>query len=115
MFFGAVRNLLETECKRWREEMVRRMQAAGVYIRGNVFHRFRDTAVDWWLENGLSMTEVAAMLGDTVAVCETHYADLASNIASSAGVSSHRQDVFSYWRVGFTARGAGTLRFRAAA
>ena len=54
------------------------MKAAGVYIPGNLSHRFRDTAVDFWLGAGCSMTEVAAMLGDTVATTEHHYADLAS-------------------------------------
>jgi hypothetical protein len=35
-------------------------------------------AVDFWLGTGCSMTEIAAMLGDTVAIVEKHYADLAS-------------------------------------
>jgi len=54
------------------------MQDANVWIEGNVAHRFRDTAVDYWLGQGCSMTDVAAMLGDTVAVVERHYANLAS-------------------------------------
>ena len=54
------------------------MQGAKVWIKGNVAHRFRDAAVDYWLGNGASMTDVAAMLGDTVAVVERHYANLAS-------------------------------------
>ena len=63
----------------WHDDYLRPlMKDAGVWIKGNVAHRFRDTAVDFWLSEGASMTEVAAMLGDTVAVCEKHYADLAS-------------------------------------
>jgi integrase len=54
------------------------MQDAGLWIKGNVSHRFRDTAVDYWLGKGCNLTEIAAMLGDTVAVCERHYANLAS-------------------------------------
>ncbi len=62
----------------WQNELKRLMEDAGVWIKGNVSHRFRDTAVDFWLGAGCSMTEVAAMLGDTVAIVEKHYADLAS-------------------------------------
>jgi hypothetical protein len=54
------------------------MEDAGLWIKGNVSHRLRDTAVDFWLGKGCSMTEVAAMLGDTVAVTEKHYASLQS-------------------------------------
>lgn len=54
------------------------MKAAGLWIKGNLSHRFRDTAVDYWLEQGCSLTEVAAMLGSTVRTTERHYADLAS-------------------------------------
>jgi site-specific recombinase XerD len=62
----------------WQNDLRILMKAAGVYIPGNLSHRFRDTAVDFWLGAGCSMTEVAAMLGDTVATTEHHYADLAS-------------------------------------
>jgi hypothetical protein len=54
------------------------MRNTGVWIKGNLSHRFRDTAVDFWLGAGCSMTEIAAMLGDTVAIVEKHYADSAS-------------------------------------
>ncbi|MGA8605338.1 MAG: hypothetical protein WB616_00475 [Candidatus Sulfotelmatobacter sp.] len=67
-----------TATGQWQADLKQLMQDAGVWIRGNLSHRFRDTAVDFWLGEGCSMTEVAAMLGDTVAVCEKHYADLAS-------------------------------------
>lgn len=62
----------------WQDDLKQLMQDAGLWIRGNLSHRFRDTAVDFWLGSGCSMTEVASMLGDTVAVCEKHYADLVS-------------------------------------
>jgi site-specific recombinase XerD len=61
----------------WQRYMLRVMKDAGLWIPGNLFHRFRDTAVDFWLGKGCSMTEIAAMLGDTVAIVERHYADLA--------------------------------------
>jgi integrase len=63
---------------KWQDDLKQLMQDAGLWIRGNLSHRFRDTAVDFWLGAGCSMTEVASMLGDTVAVCERHYADLVS-------------------------------------
>ena len=62
----------------WQADLREVMQKAGIWIKGNLSHRFRDTAVDFWLGGGCDMTEVAAMLGDTVAVCERHYANLAS-------------------------------------
>jgi len=68
----------DSETKRLHTIMRDVMMTSKVYIKGDVFHRFRDTAVDFWLVAGWSMTEVAAALGDTLAVCERHYADLAS-------------------------------------
>lgn len=62
----------------WQHDLRLLMKSAGLWIKGNLSHRFRDTAVDFWLGAGCSMTEVAAMLGDTVAIVEKHYADLAS-------------------------------------
>ena len=61
----------------WHADLRQVMEDAGVWIKGNLSHRFRDTAVDF-SGAGCSMTEVAAMLGDTVAIVEKHYADLAS-------------------------------------
>ena len=67
-----------SEVTTWQDDIRLLMQNAGVWIEGNTTHRFRDTAADFWLGQGCSMTEIAAMLGDTVAVCERHYANLAS-------------------------------------
>jgi integrase len=67
-----------SEVTTWQDDLRLLMQNAGLWIEGNVSHRFRDTAVDFWLGQGCSLTEIAAMLGDTVAVCERHYANLAS-------------------------------------
>jgi integrase len=76
--FWSGRGAVTSTTGMWQEDLKTLMQDAGLWIRGNLSHRFRDTAVDFWLGEGCSMTEVAAMLGDTVAVCEKHYADLAS-------------------------------------
>jgi len=54
------------------------MQDAGLWIKGNLSHRFRDTAVDFWLGQGCDMTTIAGLLGDTTRTVERHYADLAS-------------------------------------
>jgi integrase len=62
----------------WQKDLKELMQSCGLWIKGNLSHRFRDTAVDFWLGQGCSLTDVAAMLGDTVAVVERHYANLAS-------------------------------------
>ena len=70
--------LADSETRRLQGEMRELMQDAGVYIKGNVFHRFRDTAVDSWLGHGWSLTDVATGLGDTLTVVEKHYKDWAS-------------------------------------
>jgi integrase len=62
----------------WLADLRALMKDAGLWIKGNLSHRFRDTAVDFWLGAGCSLTEIAASLGDTVAVVEKHYANLAS-------------------------------------
>lgn len=62
----------------WQEDLRTLMKDAGVWIPGNLSHRFRDTAVDFWLGAGYSITEIATMLGDTVAIVEEHYKDLES-------------------------------------
>jgi site-specific recombinase XerD len=55
------------------------MKKSGLYIKGNLSHRFRDTAVDFWLGAGWTLEEVADALGDTVAIVEKHYKEAASN------------------------------------
>ena len=76
--FWSGSNLPTSEVGLWQANLRTLMEAAGCWIKGNLSHRFRDTAVDFWLGAGCSMTEIAAMLGDTVAIVEKHYADLAS-------------------------------------
>ena len=55
------------------------MMKSGLYIKGNLSHRFRDTAVDFWLGAGWTLEEVADALGDTVAIVEKHYKEAASD------------------------------------
>ena len=62
----------------WQTYMRQVMKDANLWIKGNLFHRFRDTAVDYWLGEGASVVEVAAMLGDTVPIVERHYRKLLS-------------------------------------
>lgn len=76
--FWDEKTLVTSAVTAWQDDLRDLMKNAGLWIAGNTSHRFRDTAVDYWLGQGWSMTEVAAALGDTVAVCERHYADLAS-------------------------------------
>jgi|SRR5579872_2562648 len=54
------------------------MKKCDLYIKGNLSHRFRDTAVDFWLGAGWTLEEVADALGDTVAIVEKHYKEAAS-------------------------------------
>src|SRR5579864_420353 len=63
----------------WQTDMRQLFQDAGLWIKGDLVHRFRDTMVDHSLGQGYSLTDVASMLGDTLQVVERHYSDLASN------------------------------------
>ena len=65
----------------WQADLRQLMQDAGLWIKGNLSHRFRDTAVDFWLGLGWTLTDVADALGDTVAVVERHYKSLESKRA----------------------------------
>jgi integrase len=62
----------------WQADLRTLMGDAGLWIKGNLSHRFRDTAVDFWLGAGCSIVEIAAMLGDTVTIVEKHYRKLLS-------------------------------------
>jgi integrase len=62
----------------WQADLRDVMKPAGLWIKGNLSHRFRDTAVDFWLGSGCSILEVSAMLGDTVSIVEKHYRKLLS-------------------------------------
>ena len=42
----------ESATTTWQSDLRQLMTDAGVYIRGNLSHRFRDTAVDFWLGAG---------------------------------------------------------------
>jgi integrase len=77
-FFWSGDSLASSATTNWQHDLRTLMTDAGVWIKGNLSHRFRDTAVDFWLGVGCSMNEIAASLGDTVAIVEKHYADLAS-------------------------------------
>ncbi len=74
-------SLPESATGLWQEDLRTLMKAAGLWIKGNVSHRFRDTAVDFWLGQGWTLTDVADALGDTVAVVERHYKSLESKRA----------------------------------
>lgn len=54
------------------------MKDSGVYISGNVSHRFRDSFVDTSRADGWSMEEIASALGVTVTILERHYSSLTS-------------------------------------
>jgi integrase len=74
-------SLPESATGLWQGDLRQLMKDAGLYIKGNLSHRFRDTAVDFWLGQGWTLTDVADALGDTVAIVERHYKSLASKRA----------------------------------
>jgi len=71
-------SLPESATGLWQEDLRILMKAANLWIKGNLSHRFRDTAVDFWLGQGWTLTDVADALGDTVAIVERHYKSLES-------------------------------------
>jgi integrase len=71
-------SLPESATGLWQGDLRELMEDAGVWIKGNLSHRFRDTAVDFWLSEGRTIVQIAAYLGDTVRIVERHYADLIS-------------------------------------
>jgi integrase len=71
-------SLPESATGLWQTDLRQLMQDAGVWIKGNLSHRFRDTAVDFWLSEGRTVVQIAAYLGDTTRIVERHYADLIS-------------------------------------
>ena len=75
---GKDKSLPEGAAGLWQHDLRNLMKAAGLYIKGNLSHRFRDTFVDFSLGSGWSIDEIATALGDTVATTEKHYADLTS-------------------------------------
>lgn len=62
----------------WQADLRQVMKDCGLWIKGNLSHRFRDTAVDRWLADGWSLMDVAEALGDTVAIVEKAYKSLES-------------------------------------
>jgi hypothetical protein len=70
-------SLPESATGLWQRDLKKLMEDTGVWIKGNLSHRFRDTCVDTWLNKlGWSLTDVAEGLGDTVAIVEKHYKSL---------------------------------------
>ena len=73
VFWNTGTGSIETAVQNWQHDIRRLMKAAGVYKKGNLSHRFRDTAALFWKRNGCSITKVATMLGDTEEVVRDHY------------------------------------------
>jgi len=77
VFWNAT-SLPESATGLWQTDLRTLMEDAGLWIKGNLSHRFRDTAVDFWLSEGRDLVQIAAYLGDTTRIVERHYADLIS-------------------------------------
>jgi integrase len=65
-----------SEVTTWQDDLRLLMQNAGLWIEGNVSHRFRDTFVSDALSRGWSLGDVADALGDTLTIVERHYKSL---------------------------------------
>jgi hypothetical protein len=71
-------SLPESATSSWEKALRALMKDAGLWIKGNLSYRFRDTAVDFWLGQGWTLADVADALGDTIAIVERHYQSLES-------------------------------------
>jgi integrase len=69
-------SLPESATGLWQEDLRTLMKDAGVWIKGNLSHRFRDTFVSKALSRGWSLGDVADALGDSLRVTERHYKSL---------------------------------------
>jgi hypothetical protein len=72
------KGLLDTAVKAWADDIRQLFRDASLYTKGDLTHRFRDTAIDFWFSEGCNSTEVADMAGDTVGILEKHYKDYCS-------------------------------------
>lgn len=77
------KGLLDTAVKAWADDIRQLFKDASLYTKGDLTHRFRDTAIDFWFSEGCNSTEVADMAGDTVAIIEKHYKDYCSKARES--------------------------------
>jgi len=74
-FFWNTGTGLETSAvANWQHDLRQIFRGARVYIEGQLSHRLRDTFAVELLKKGVGMDEVAKLLGNTVRICEKHYA-----------------------------------------
>ena len=71
-FWNPARTKLEKRIDNLRLSMNRQVYKPAKIDKGG-FHRFRDTAAVHWLQAGLSVAEVATLLGNSVRIVERHY------------------------------------------
>jgi integrase len=62
----------------WLRDLREIMSDAGLWTKGDLSHRFRDTFVDYMYGQGCSVGEIATMIGDRETTVEKHYKDLLS-------------------------------------
>jgi integrase len=62
----------------WSRRIRVTQQKAGIWRKGNLVHRGRDSFVERQLQAGVTIQIIAARLGDLVSTVEKHYADLLS-------------------------------------
>ena len=62
----------------WLKDVRKVMSDAGLWTKGDLSHRFRDTFVDYMYGAGCSVGEIAKMIGDNETTVERHYKDLLS-------------------------------------
>jgi len=71
-YFWSGQGTTKTMITEWQERMKKACAIAG--IQGGHFHRLRDTFSVRLLEKGVPLETAAVLLGNTVQVCQKHYA-----------------------------------------
>ncbi len=73
-FLGVKSRRLETVTNRWRRRLAKAFAAAGKFEHPPTPHRFRHTFARILLEKGVSVADVAELMGDDEDTVRTHYA-----------------------------------------
>ncbi len=74
VFWSTGTGLETSAVANWQHDLRKVFKGAGVHIEGQLSHRLRDTFAVEFLKAGLPIESVAKMLGNTIKICEKHYA-----------------------------------------
>jgi site-specific recombinase XerD len=74
IFWATGNGLAQSAVTNWQHDLRQVFKGAGLYIHDQLSHRLRDTFAVELLKKGVPLEEVARLLGNSMKVCEKHYA-----------------------------------------